>query len=652
MVNLSSQLLLKYLNKKRKGVLSVKKTLSIVSLLLLVTLFAGCSLLPSVQTTQSKIEQKVETPTATEVFNYGGADYTEDEVMVRTAPGFDLTTLLAKQGSEVVEEWPEINWSAVSVPAGKSTLTFIQELRKIQGVILAEPNLKYELTETSTVEHYGLQWGFDNINAEAAWDITTGDPNVIVAIMDSGVQRDHPEFKDKEFIDSYDATGENKPDIDLNGHGTHVAGTAAADGRTGRVAGVAWDSPIMALRSEDSDGNILTKYMIEGMIYVANYAKDHPDKRIVVNASIGGRSYSFAMKDAIDYAAEQGVLLVTSAGNDTKRIISYPSCYNGVVSVAASTPHDTKAGFSTIGFWNSVAAPGVKILSTYPTDFSVTGYEYLQGTSMASPHVAGAVALLLSKYPELTPMQIKNQLEQTAKDYGQGFSEELGYGIIDMEAMLGDIQPLQYGSLDITTNITETVDGDYIGVGIITLFDANDSIVGFGTTGENGNYLFQALKPGTYTATVSYYNVFKDEYETMTKTATVAIDSTEIVDFAMTTVPVSLDRNIVKSEDIKTEEGTFEVELKVTEAGIYEIQTIKTTEKICDTYLTLYKVEGEKRTEEAHNDDHTDQYAYLTVNLVPGDYVVLVETFDVHDGALKKDLLDTRLVISRTTVTY
>lgn len=625
----------------------MKKTLSIVSLLLLVTLFAGCSLLPSVQSTQTKIEQKVETPAITEVFNYDGADYIQNEVLVRTAPNFDLNALLAKQGSEILNEWSEINWSLVSVPADKDTLTFINELKNIQGVILAEPNFTFEVTKTSPTEKYPLQWGFDNINAEAAWDITTGDSKVIVAIIDTGVQMDHPEFADKTFIAPYDATGENQPTIDLDGHGTHVAGTAADNGRTGEVAGVAWDCPIMPIRTQHSAGYIATSFLIDGMIHVANYVKENTEYRAVVNMSIGGRRYNFSFKDAIDYAIEQDVLLVTSAGNDTKRIISYPSCYNGVVSVAANTPHNTKADFSTIGFWNSVSAPGVQIMSTFPG-----GYGYNQGTSMASPHVAGAAALLLSKYPDLTALEVKNQIEQTAQDHGRGFTEELGYGILDVEAMLGDLKPMQYGSLDITTNIKETVDGDYVGVGVITLFDSNDSIVGFGTTGEDGNYLFHALKPGTYTITISYYSLYKDDYELMTNTATVTTSSTETIHFDMTSVPSKFDRDVVVEEDINTDEGSYKVAFDVPAAGIYEIQTQKNTTEICDTYLTLYKVEGDKKTIVAENDDHLDQYAYLPVNLEAGSYEVLVETFDIHDGEVDKDLLATKLVVSHTTITY
>ena len=141
----------------------------------------------------------------------------------------------------------------------------------------------------------------------------------------------------------------------------------------------------MPVRVMDSDYTIWTGYLTDAMLHLGDYAEAHPEKRIVANMSIGGRGYSFAFKDAIDYAAERGVLLVTSAGNDYMRVISYPGAYNGVVTVSHPRRGDEKADFSTMGWWNSVAAPGVNIYSTVTGG----GYESWQGTSMASPFVWG-----------------------------------------------------------------------------------------------------------------------------------------------------------------------------------------------------------------------------------------------------------------------
>ncbi len=163
--------------------------------------------------------------------------------------------------------------------------------------------------------------------------------------------------------------------------------------------------------------------------------------------------------------------------------------------------------------------------SLFPTIFVKDGsYQNKNGTSMASPYVAGAAALLLSHNSNLTPLQVKNQIEQTAR--GNGFTEELGYGIIDIQAMLGELKPMTCGGLNVTTNIIQDVT-----VGVITLFAGDGTLVGWGTTGENGNYTFHALKPDTYTVNLSYENWITDEYELVSQEATVEVDQTNTIYF-------------------------------------------------------------------------------------------------------------------------
>ncbi len=263
----------------------------------------------------------------------------------------------------------------------------------------------------------------------------------------------------------------------------------------------------------------MTSYLADAMIYVADFVKENPQYKAVINMSIGGRGYSYSFKDAIDYAFDAGVLLVTSAGNDYKKVISFPAAYNGVVSVAASTPFNKKADFSTSGFWNSVAAPGVRIWSTYPTYFTGSiGYIEMQGTSMASPHVCGAAALLLSEHFDLTPLEVKNQLEQTTRPgfYGSGYSEKLGHGIIDVEALLGDLKPMQYGSLKVETDVV---------FGRVTVFNEAGNMAYFGATGEEGVYNFYAMLPGIYDVTLSYEGKIHDQ-----KRVTIKANDTEILE--------------------------------------------------------------------------------------------------------------------------
>lgn len=443
---------------------------------------------------------------------YDDVDFRDDHILVRASDLNDLEPALAAFGSTVVREWPSIQWALVTVPAGADVLSFIKEVQTSDVVLFAEPDLLMELPNPRNdrdltlledegddaigAEDYDKLWGMPNINADKAWEMNTGCENVVVAIIDTGVQLDHPAFANNTLVAPFNATGDDGPGAnDFHGHGTHVAGTAVNDGRDGRLAGVAWDTLIMPIRVMDLDGVIAGSYTISAYEHIMEYMDENPGKRVVTNYSIGGRGYSYALKDILDVAFQDyGILKVTSAGNDSKRVLSFPGAYNVALSVAASTPYDEKAGFSTTGFWNSVAAPGVRIWSAHIND----GYTNMQGTSMASPHVAGAVGLLLSEYPDLTALEIRNQVEQTARPgaYGPGFTEELGYGILDVEALLGDLKPMQYGSL--------TVESDIV-YGLITIFDADGNMVEFGATGANFDRYFPALKPGTYTVTLSYF---------------------------------------------------------------------------------------------------------------------------------------------------
>jgi thermitase len=507
----------------------MKRFLSLLVGLLILSLLSGCLLQPF-----GKGGSKFKPSSARDVIDYSALDFKEGEVLIKANASGSLEQVLAQEGSAILHEWPQIGWVVASVPPGESVGSFIAKLRSYKEVLLAEPNVRYELPEPdgwgdiellalAEAEEYDKQWGLRNINAEAAWEITTGSPDVIVAIIDTGVDASHPEFDGKAFVEGFDATGEGTPTLDLHGHGTHVAGIAADDGRSGKIAGVAWDCPIMPVRVMDSDYSIWTGYLTDAMLHLGDYAEAHPEKRIVANMSIGGRGYSFAFKDAIDYAAERGVLLVTSAGNDYMRVISYPGAYNGVVTVAASTPWNEKADFSTMGWWNSVAAPGVNIYSTVTGG----GYESWQGTSMASPFVCGAAALLLSQYPELSTVELKNQIEQTAQ--GSGFTEELGYGVIDAAAILGELRPMAYGALKVKTNLV-LEDEDDESYGVITVFSSDGVLKAYGTTGMDGSHTFHALQPGDYTVTVAFYSAAAEGWELASQQASVGVDKkTEVI---------------------------------------------------------------------------------------------------------------------------
>ena len=243
---------------------------------------------------------------------------------------------------------------------------------------------------------YPKLWGMDKISGPAAWDLHTGNSGVVVAVIDTGINPDHPDLKDN-ITGAHDATGQNNPSDD-NGHGTHVAGTVCAVGNNSRgVVGVAHKCSILSVKFLGANGN--------GSLYDAIKAIDYAVQKgaRVINASWGGGGFSPPLRNAIQRAADAGVLFVAAAGNsgvNTDENPHYPSAYNleNIISVAATGKTDTLTGFSNYGVESvDVAAPGSGIWSTWHDGL----FNSISGTSMAAPHVSGAAALLYSKYPNI-----------------------------------------------------------------------------------------------------------------------------------------------------------------------------------------------------------------------------------------------------------
>lgn len=467
-------------------------------------------------------------------------DADSDSVLVKSSDLDNLDSLVGELGSSMQNKWEAIDWAKISLPAGRDIPEFLDELRQKEKIMLAQPNLEQEIPYHEKMSESQIEsmedrlladpdlgaedfekqlWGMKNIKAEEAWEITTGSDDVAVAIVDTGVDMDHPEFVNNEFVAPFNATGDEGPGAyDIQGHGTHVAGTAVADGRTGKIAGVSWDNPIMPIRVMDLDGVIYSDYTIEGIFHIVDYMQEN-DVRVVANYSIGGRGYDAAMKDALDYAMDEGLIWVTSAGNDGKRVPNLPASYNGLISVAASNPWDEQADFSTSGFWNSIAAPGVHIWSTYPTFADPDIYMHMEGTSMAAPHVAGAAALLLSENPDLSAVEVLNQVEQTAQ--GSGFTEELGYGILDVKSLLGDIEPVNYGSLQVNTDREGAK---------MTIFDDAGNLVGFAAVGSDLTRQIHALAEGNYTVKSTFIDYEEGESTTLTEEVSISAEAVTEID--------------------------------------------------------------------------------------------------------------------------
>jgi subtilisin family serine protease/subtilisin-like proprotein convertase family protein len=331
---------------------------------------------------------------------------------------------------------------SVHLPQGHNVEAALAAYRASPDVLYAEPNYRVQAALTPNDELYPSLYGMENIDAPAAWDVTTGSADIVVGIIDTGVDYNHPDLapnmwanvaerdglagNDDDgngFVDDvygYDFYNNDGDPIDDNFHGTHVAGTIGAVGNNGvGVAGVNWNVKIMALKFLDSGGGGWTEDAVEAVNYATMMRSKGVDIRLTSN-SWGGGGYSQALVDAINAGGDAGMLFIAAAGNsgsDADIYPMYPAAYDSdyIVSVAATDQFDQYAYFSNWGATSvDLAAPGVDILSTWPGG----GYDYLSGTSMATPHVSGAAALVWAEYPDATPLQVKQRLMGGAEYIG------------------------------------------------------------------------------------------------------------------------------------------------------------------------------------------------------------------------------------------
>lgn len=307
----------------------------------------------------------------------------------------------------------------------------VAKLSSSPYIVYAEPDYIEEMHIISNDPLYNQLWGIQKINAPLAWDYTTGDSSISVGVIDTGIDQNHPDIRENmwttwngRLIYGWNFADNSSDSMDLDGHGSHVAGTIGAVGnnRIG-ITGVCWQVRVAALKFGLDVASAIAA------IDFANYYKIS-----ILNASWGGRAYSQALKDAID---QYDGLFVASAGNDgTNNDVDpmYPASYDckNIISVAAVDPYDTLARFSNYGLKTvDIAAPGTNILS-----LDLDGeYSPLNGTSMAAPHVAGAAALLKSSMPNISTITLKRIILSSAMENPELKGKILTGGILDMETM-------------------------------------------------------------------------------------------------------------------------------------------------------------------------------------------------------------------------
>ncbi|MEI6477735.1 MAG: S8 family peptidase [bacterium] len=312
-----------------------------------------------------------------------------------------LENAYAELGVKMKTELASINTDIVENPpsSGISDTDFETKLRAT-GVSVERDQTVSTMTVPND-PYYSIQWGPTAIKADTTWNTNTGSPSVTIAFVDTGADMTHPDLTPNLLSTGYNFVAGTSDPSDDNGHGTHVAGIAAADGNNSiGVAGVCWQCKIMPVKVLDASGSGTTSTVAAGILY----ATDHGAQ--IINLSLGSSTGTQIMSDAIQYAISHNVVVVAAAGNSGSSSPIYPAAYPGVISVASAGQTGQLSSFSNYGSWVSVVAPGESIASTYKKE----GYAYLSGTSMASPFVAGEAGLLLSQNPSLSPAQVKSKI--------------------------------------------------------------------------------------------------------------------------------------------------------------------------------------------------------------------------------------------------
>ena len=384
----------------------------------------------------------------------------------------ELVDLIMSNGGELVNTVSsdgEIKAVVADIPHGVMS-TFVSEVEIAKLSRYIEPNMRFEIDFVPNDPDWLKQWGPHIIEADCAWNTTTGDPSVLTAVIDTGIDWDHPDLTANYVALGYDWVNNDPDPMDDHGHGTHCGGViAAVTNNNIGIAGLA-QVRIMAEKGIDELGYGRSDELANAIIHAVDQGAD------ILSCSWGSdvKFKCTVMHEALKYAYDHGVLVIGAAGNDATNVKHYPAAYDEVMAVTATDESDNPAGFTNFGDWVEVAAPGVHVYSTIWDD----SYAYMSGTSMSAPHVSGVAALIWSQFPSMTPDQVRAQLRYTSDDLGDhGFDVYHGYGRVNAR------RAVEQAPFDHDVLVLSWLKPRYVNLG--TQVTINSTILNMGTSDES-----------------------------------------------------------------------------------------------------------------------------------------------------------------------
>lgn len=401
---------------------------------------------------------------ATTTASTGTVEYAPGLVLVKIKPGQTSTARAAYKsaGATVIRSIPQIGWESVRVKSGTTVQSTINKLKSSKAISILEPATVAHPIELPNDPMVNVQYSLTRMQLSAAWDIAKGNASAIVAIVDTGVDVNHPDLKNV-CLPGYDFADNDTNVVGTNPHGTHCAGIAAAEGNNGiGIAGVAYGASILPVKIfSDGSGGAFEDAISAGIIYAADKGAS------VISMSFGGYGMGQMERDALDYAYSKNVVLVGGSGNDNVTNRFYPAAYEKVIAVGATDSADLRASFSNYGAdWVDVAAPGVGIRST----INGNAYADYDGTSMATPQVAGLATLIVSRagVGALSNIEVRKIIESNCDNvatwttFGRvnAYNSILNTGISVFDPSTPTTPVVKDGALvNGTSTAIETVDG-------------------------------------------------------------------------------------------------------------------------------------------------------------------------------------------------